>query len=239
MPSDVILLLRHLLLLKGVLMSPLCSFVTPLPCLCSFKGVLSFIFSDSLSLCFSHPCNGFSLAPWHFSFDVLLSACVLLTSLLKSQCNCNICWFDQHLSFVWQHICFYICDVWFIFENSSPEFWKCIPECFASEPCFQHYSGWSFLSFLLLLHFIPVALCPMSFSSIPIIFEACDTLIISAGLLISLSLLKSFWFSTLDLTDLSSDDLFCFSLKDSSFQHLQHLPLSMMSKCSIPRGTMQ
>ena len=40
-------------------------------------------------------------------------------------------------------------------------------ECFASEPCFQHYSGWSFLSFLLLLHFIPVALCPMSFSPAP------------------------------------------------------------------------
>ena len=42
-------------------------FVTPLPHLCSFKRVLSFIFSNSLSLCFSHPCNGFSLAPWYFS----------------------------------------------------------------------------------------------------------------------------------------------------------------------------
>ena len=109
-------------------------------------------------------------------------------------------------------------------------------KCFASEPCFQHYSGWSFLSFLLLLHFIPVALVQCPSHPFPIIFEACDTLIISTGLLISLSLLKSFWFSTLNLTNSSSDDLFCFSLKDSSFQHLQHLPLSMISKCSIPRG---
>ena len=60
----------------------------------------------------------------------------------------------------------------------------------------------------------------------PIISEACDTLIISAGFLISLSLLKTFWFFTLDLTGSSYDDLFCFSLKDSSFQHLQHFPLS-------------
>ena len=79
--------------------------------------------------------------------------------------------------------------------------------------------------------------CP--FCLFPIIFEACNTLIIFAGLLISLFLLKSFWFSTLDFTNSSSDDLFCFSLKDSSFQHFQHLPFSMMSKCSIPRVTMQ
>ena len=189
MPSDVTSLLRHLLPLKGVLMSPLCSFVTPLPHLCSFKGVLSFIFSDSLSLWFSHPCYGFSLAPWHFSFDVLLSACVLLTSLLKSQCNCNICCFDQHLSFVWQHICFlHTWCVIYLWKFILLNFGNAYLECFASEPCFQHYSGWSFLSFLLLLHFIPVALCPMSFLHLfPIIFEACDTLIISAGLLISLS----------------------------------------------------
>ena len=79
--------------------------------------------------------------------------------------------------------------------------------------------------------------CPSCLFSI--ISEACDTLIISAELLISLSLLKSFWFSTLDLTNSSYDDLFCFSLKNSSFQYLQHFPLSMMSTCSIPRGTMQ
>ena len=79
--------------------------------------------------------------------------------------------------------------------------------------------------------------CP--FHLFPIISEVCNTLIISAGLLISLFLVKSFWFSTLNLTDSSYDDLFCFSLKDSSFQHLQHLPLSMISKCSIPKGTMQ
>jgi len=167
MPSDVTLLLRHLLLLKGVLMSPLCSFVTPLLRLCSFKRVLSFIFSDSLSLCFSHPCNGFSLAPWHFSsmfffrlvfFSPLfsnLNAIVTFVDLINIYPLCDNIFVSTYV----------MCDL--SLKIHPLNFGNAYLECFASEPCFQHYSGWSFLSFLLLLHFIPVALCPMSFSTIP------------------------------------------------------------------------
>ena len=239
MPSDVTLLLRHLLPSKGVLMSPLCSFVTPLPRLCSFKGVLSFIFSDSLSLCFSHPCNGFSLAPWHFSSMFFFR--LVFFSPLFSNLNAIVTFVDLiNIYLLCDNIfvlTYVMCDL--PLKIHPLNFGNAYLECFASEPCFQHDSGWSFCLFCCCCApFLLLSVqCPSCL--FPIISEACDTLIISAGLLISLFLLKSFWFSTLDLTDSSSDDLFCFSLKDSSFQHLQHLPLSMMSKCSIPRGTMQ
>ena len=158
-----------------------------------FQGSSEFYFlwfSESL---FFSPLQWIFTGPMTFFLDVLLSACVLLTSLLKSQCNCNICWFDQHLSFVWQHICFYIHDVWFIFENSSPEFWKCIPGMLCLWTMFSALF-WMIFFCLFCCCCTPFLLLSVQCSSrlFPIISKACDTLIISAELLISLSLLKSF-----------------------------------------------
>ena len=122
-------------------MSPLCSFVTPLPHLCSFKGVLSFIFSDSLSLCFSHPAMDFH---WpHDIFSLMFFFRLVFFSPLFSNLNAIVTFVDLiNIYPLCDNIfvsTYMMCDL--SLKIHPLNFGNAYLECFASEPCFQHYSG--------------------------------------------------------------------------------------------------